>query len=421
MPEQQAKDASRAKWGGEIEPLLDALAAQGEALVARTEAWSAINSGSYELEGLTHMRGLVADACAALPGEVVLVDLAPSQRISANGDSREIEHGASVRVRVRPDAEIQVALTGHYDTVFPAAHEFQKPWRADANTLRGPGVADMKGGIAVMLAALERFERLPGQKRVGYEVLLSPDEEIGSPASAPLLAQLGARAHVGMTYEPSLPTGALIDSRKGSGNYAIVFSGRAAHVGRAFADGRNAMIAAAEATVALDKLNGQRDGVTFNVSAIDGGGPTNIVPERAVLRLNVRAPAMEDAAWAESEIARIVASIARPDVTAKLTGSFARPPKPLDAKQKTIAAWTHEAGAALGLDLQFQGTGGVCEGNNLAAAGCANIDTLGPCGGALHSSDEFALIPSFAERAALSFMLLAGFERGVFDARGLRG
>jgi hypothetical protein len=97
-----------------------------------------------------------------------------------------------------------------------------------------------------------------------------------------------------------------------------------------------------------------------------------------------------------------------------------RPPKPLTDQQRTMVAWTRQAGAALGLDLKFQASGGVCEGNNLAAAGCPNIDTLGPCGGALHSDEEFALIPSFAERAKLSFLLLAGLDRGVFDVRSLR-
>jgi glutamate carboxypeptidase len=84
-----------------------------------------------------------------------------------------------------------------------------------------------------------------------------------------------------------------------------------------------------------------------------------------------------------------------------------------------MVRWTHKAGQALGLDLQFRPSGGVCEGNNLAAAGCPNIDTLGPCGGGLHSDQEFALISSFAERAKLSFLLLTGVERGLFDVRSL--
>jgi glutamate carboxypeptidase len=407
-----------AAWGDDIAAGLERLDDTRDALIARTEAWSSLNSGSYELAGLAAMRGALRVAMAALPGDASELPLAPSARIRADGEAVSVEHGACLRLRVRPDAPIQVALTGHYDTVFGAQHPFQKP-HCDGDSLRGPGVADMKGGIAVMLAALEAFERLPGDKRIGYEVLLSPDEEIGSPASAPLLAELGARAHFGMTYEPALASGALVDARKGSGNYSLVFKGRAAHVGRAFADGRSAIIAAAEAAVALNQVNGQREGVTLNVGAIDGGGPSNIVSDRAVLRFNLRAPDIESAAWAEAE-ARAIAGRARDGVEARLHGSFGRPPKPLTETQKVIVDWTKRAGAALGLDLQFQPSGGVCEGNNLAAAGCPNIDTLGPCGGGLHSDQEFALISSFTERAKLSFLLLAGVERGRFNVADLR-
>jgi glutamate carboxypeptidase len=400
--------------------LLARLDEESERLVARTEAWSAVNSGSYEAEGLARMRAMLSDAFAALPGELEEIALAPSQRVRPDGTLAQLEHGASIRVRVRPDAPIQVALTGHYDTVFPAAHAFQTPWR-EGQTLRGPGVADMKGGLSVMLAALEAFERLPDERRVGYEVLLSPDEEVGSPASAPLLAELGKRAQFGMTYEPSMADGALVDARKGSANYALVLRGKAAHVGRAFAEGRNAVIAGADAALALDALNGAREGVTFNVGAIDGGSAVNVVPEGAVLRFNVRAPDADSAAWAEGEVKRIAgAADARDGISAVLHGGFTRAPKPLNPSQRMMKQWTHEAGAVLGLDLKFRPSGGVCEGNNLAAAGCPNIDTLGPCGGGLHSAEEFALSASFAERAKLSFLMLAAVDRCGFDVKSLR-
>lgn len=413
-------NASRSAWGADIEPLLERLDGEGESLVARAEAWSTINSGSFELPGLAAMRVTLLDTLSELPAPAEVVDLQPSKRVRPDGEVIDVQHGASLRVRVRPDAPIQVALTGHYDTVFPASHAFQAPWR-EGEMLRGPGVADMKGGIAVMLAALKAFEQLPGEKRIGYEVLLSPDEEVGSMGSAPLLAELGKRAHLGMTYEPAMADGALVDQRKGSANFHLAIRGRAAHVGRAFNDGRSAVIAAAEAALALNKLNGQRDGVTFNVGAIDGGGAVNVVPERAVLRFNIRVPDAESATWAEAEVRRIAREIdARDGIDAHLHGGFTRPPKPLNDQQRTMVAWTHQAGSALGLDLQFRPSGGVCEGNNLAAAGCPNIDTLGPCGGGLHSDEEFAMISSFAERAKLSFLLLAGIERGVFDVRSLR-
>ena len=219
---------------------------EGEALVERTLAWSTINSGSFERDGLKRMRETLLDAVAVLPGEIETPALSPSTCISAGGEAETIEHGEAIRVCVRPFAAIQIALTGHYDTVFPANHPFQTPRRREDHCLHGPGVADMKGGLAIMLAALEAFEHMPQAKHVGYEILLSPDEEVGSPASAALLTELGKRAHVGMTYEPALADGALVGARKGSGNFSLAFRGRAAHVGRAFAEGRNAIAAAAD-------------------------------------------------------------------------------------------------------------------------------------------------------------------------------
>lgn len=411
---------ARPDWAADLDPHLKVLGALGEALAARTQAWSAVNSGSLETAGLSRMRDLLLEAFSALPAAVELAPLGPSERVRVDGEITRIEHPEAIRIRVRPDAPIQVALTGHYDTVFPAAHPFQAPWR-EGDRLCGPGVADMKGGLAVMLAALQAYEALPGEKRVGYTVLISPDEEIGSPASAPLLAELGARAHLGMTYEPALADGALVDARKGSGNFSLIVKGRAAHVGRAFGDGRNAIIAAADAALALNALNGAREGVTFNVGAIDGGGAVNVVPDRAVLRFNVRSPDVDGAAWADAQVRRIAETTGRRDgVTAQLRGGITRAPKPLNAQQRTMVSWTRQAGSVLGLHLKFQASGGVCEGNNLFAAGCPNIDTLGPCGGGLHSDQEFALIPSFAERAQLSFLLLAGLDRGAFDIKELR-
>lgn len=411
---------ARTDWGAGLEPLLERLDAEGEVIVARTEAWSAINSGSNELAGLKRMVGPLSDAFAVLPGALTVEDLGTTERVRADGEVIAIEHGPSIRVRVRPDAPIQVALTGHYDTVFPAAHPFQKS-RRDGDTLHGPGTADMKGGLSLMLAALQAFEALPGAKHVGYEVLMNPDEEIGSPASAPLLAELGARAHVGMTYEPAMADGALVDARKGSGNFSLIFKGRAAHVGRAFNDGRNAIIAAAETAMALNALNGKRDGVTLNVGAIDGGSAVNVVPDRAVLRFNARAPDDAGADWVHAEVLRIAAAADRHEgVTSHLHGGITRRPKPVTPTQATMIAWTKSAGAKLGLDLTFRASGGVCEGNNLAAAGCPNIDTLGPAGGHLHSDQEFARISSFAERAKLSLLMLIGIERGLFDVRSLR-
>lgn len=400
---------------------LAALADEGPALIAETEAWSAINSGSLELHGLARMADVLEARLQELPGDVSRIPLPDTHRVRPDGRLEPRAHGVALQLCVRPDAPIQVALTGHYDTVFPAQHPFQTPRRIDADILNGPGVADMKGGLCIMLAALRAFERRPDKHRVGYTVLISPDEEIGSPASAALLAALGARADFGMTYEPALPDGRLAGARKGSGNFALILKGRAAHVGRAFHDGRSAILAAVDAVQRLDALNGVREGVTVNVGAIDGGGPTNVVPDTAVVRFNVRAPDVDGQAWAQAGVDAAIAAVANRDgIGVQLDGGFTRPPKPMTPGFATMLAWTRHAGAAIGLDVNWAPTGGVCEGNNLAAAGCPNVDTLGVRGAHLHSDQEYALMSSFAERAQLSSLLLAGVASGAFDPRGLR-
>lgn len=399
---------------------LAGLAAGGSEAIARTSRWAAQNSGSMEIDQLKAMAALLEEAFSVLPGNMECIALQPFQRVAPDGRVATLPLGEALRLRVRPQARLQIALTGHYDTVFARSHAFQSV-HEDASALRGPGVADMKGGLGVMLDALTAFERCSFAANLGYTVLLSPDEEIGSPGSAQLLAELGAAANFGMTYEPATPDGFLVDARSGSGNFALQIKGRPAHVGRAFAEGRNAVAAAARFAAAIDAMNGTIAGVTINVGAIEGGGPVNIVPEHALVRFNIRAENEAQAEGASSGIALEMQRIAAGEgLTAQLHGGFTRPPKPRTPAQNAAAAIVAAAGARLGLSLQFRRSGGVCEGNNLAAAGCPNIDTLGVVGGGLHSAEEFALKESFVERAQLSLVILHALANGQTDLAGLR-
>src|SRR5205809_62842 len=124
-------------------------------MLDQVTAWAAVNSGSRNLAGLTDVAGLLTDAFGALPGEIVLADAAPVEAMAADGRMIPIEHGRNLHLKVRPEAPIQLLLTGHMDTVFGAEHEFQKVFWREAGVLGGPGVADMKSGLAVMLAALQ--------------------------------------------------------------------------------------------------------------------------------------------------------------------------------------------------------------------------------------------------------------------------
>jgi glutamate carboxypeptidase len=274
-----------------------------------------------------------------------------------------------------------------------------------------------------MLAALEAFEAHPSKDQVGWRVLLSPDEEIGSLASAPLLAELGRLGQVGMTYEPALADGSMAAERKGSGNFHILVKGKAAHAGRDFASGLNAVAGAAEIATSLNKLNGEREGVTVNVARIAGGGPLNVVPDTAVVRFNVRVPDAAGAQWVRLEIEKIVVAeplTGLPGLTVTLHGGFTRPAKPRDRAQERLIEAVDKAGSLLGQSFQWKASGGVCEGNNLHAAGLPNIDTLGVRGADIHSTDERAWPESFVERAQLSALILMKLASGEIDARGIK-
>jgi glutamate carboxypeptidase len=194
--------------------VLDHVAARREMIIGRTIDWANINSGSRNAAGLNAVLDVLEAAASALPASVERLPTQGSTTVADDGSVRTEAHADALKITARPEAPIQVVLTGHYDTVFPADSRFQTVTTRADGALNGPGVADMKGGISVLLAALEAFETHPDKHGVGWTVLLSPDEEIGSPASAPLLAELGARGHVGLTYEPALADGTLAGARR---------------------------------------------------------------------------------------------------------------------------------------------------------------------------------------------------------------
>ena len=375
------------------------------AMLARVQDWAAINSGSRNLAGLAIMADRLLAAFAPLGGTARLCDPAPVTAIDAAGAHVPLAHGRNLHIVKRPEAPVRVLLTGHMDTVFAADHPFQMCHWHDADTLNGPGTADMKGGIAVMLAALTAFEASPFAERLGWEVVINSDEEVSSPGSAALLAEAARRCHLGLTYEPALPDGTLAGARKGSGNFSTAITGRAAHAGREPENGRNAVLAAADLALRLKALTA--DDLSVNPAKIDGGGPNNIVPDSAVLRWNMRPSTTAAEARATAAITALSRDIAAAhEVAIHVHGGFARPPKPMDANQQRLFELVRDCGAAIGLGIGWRDTGGVCDGNNLAATGLAVVDTLGPRGGAIHSADEFLCVDSLEERARLSALLL---------------
>ena len=397
------------------------LASVSQDMINRTCEWSDINTGSWNTEGLKQFAPVLADAFSELQADVELIQTNGFEAVTDSGKTEIQQTGPVILVTGRPQAAVQIILSGHYDTVFPKG-TFEGVTDIGDGRLNGPGLADMKGGLCVMLEALKTFEAGPLRDRLGYQIVLTPDEEIGNFASAEYLtcaAQSGAM--IGMTYEPAMETGAMSGGRKGSAVFDIVLHGKAAHAGRAKDEGRSAIEAAAELVLGLEALNGKRDGVTVNVGSIDGGSAVNIVPDLAIVRFGARAPDAESAAWATEEIRKLYDRAASRDgIHGHMHGGFYRPPKPRNAAQQALFDAVHATGQAIGLDLEFVDTGGVCEGNNIFAAGVPNVDTLGVRGGRIHSNEEFVITESFSERATLSALLLNRLADGRMDARHIK-
>ena len=380
--------------------------ASAEPMLDQVLGWAAVNSGSRNLGGLERMADLLADAFAALPGLLRLEQPQPVEAVDAAGKTIQLKHGRHLHLSVRPTAPLQLLFTGHMDTVFASDHAFQETRWLEDGVLNGPGVADMKGGLAVMLAALKAVERSPQADRLGYEVVINSDEEVGSLGSAALLAQAAQGKRAALTYEPAaLPDGTLAGARPGSGNFAIVVHGRSAHAGRNPEDGRNALLAAADLALRLDEL--RRDGLTVNASRIEGGSPSNVVPDLAILRVNMRprTPEIEDLARRGIDEA-VAAVAAEHDVMIEPSGGFGRPPKPLTPEAEALFNLVRQAGEDLGQPIAWQPSGGVCDGNNIAACGVPVVDTMGVRGGKIHSMEEYLITESLGERAALSALAI---------------
>lgn len=375
-------------------------------MLARVKTWATIGSGSHDLPGLGLQAEALAETFAPLGGALALIEGSASETVRGDGVVTAQPHGRHLRHIVRPNAPVQVLLTGHMDTVYGRDHPFKATRLEAPGRLNGPGVADMKGGIAILHSALGAFERTPAAERLGWTLLIVADEEVGSPSSRGLLVEAAGKAHWGLTYEPSsLPDGTFAGARWGSGNFSAVITGRAAHAGRDPENGRNALTAAADLALRLEAMIGAE--LRVNPARIDGGGPNNVVPAHAVLSFNTRPRSAAAQTQAEAAIARAIAEVETTrEVAITLHGGFARPPKLLDDTQQRLFHIVERAAGDLGQHFATRETGGVCDGNNLAATGLPVVDTLGARGGLIHSPQEYLLTDSLVERARLSALLL---------------
>lgn len=395
---------------------LDWIARQQSVMIDLVEAFSNINSHTENLLGLTSMLEALKSAFGILGGHIEEIPLPPRMKIDSKGQQTEVPTGRALKISKHPNAPNKVFLSGHMDTVYPITSPFQKAWREDGK-LRGPGTADMKGGLVVMLKAVEALESSPFAGNVGWEILINPDEEVGSPSSESLFIEAAQRNHIGLVFEPAYPDGSLVSDRKGSANFTVVIKGRSAHAGRDFFSGRSAVSALARLIVSMEELIDEEKGITLNVGHVEGGIAANIVPDLAVGRINIRVANDLDKV---TEKLRKIVEKQQEGIAISLYNTAAREPKPFHNKNKALFRLIKECGTCLNMDLKTKPSGGVCDGNILSAAGLPTIDTLGVVGGNIHTPEEYMLIDSLTERSSLTALFLLKIASGEMDITKLK-
>lgn len=388
-------------------PYLKWVDEQSTTLLQRVIKWARINSHSTHLSGLASMLQLLKQEFAPLKGKITTIPLSPQLSVDQWGQPIEIPLGEVLSIRKRPEAPFQILLAGHMDTVYPPLHPFQSVEQINDKHLQGPGVTDMKGGLAILLTALEAFERSPYASQIGWEVLINPDEEIGSPGSTPLFAAAAQKYQLGLIFEPSFADGAFVSHRKGSANYTIVVKGQAAHAGRDFFSGKSAIYAMAHLIRQLEELNSFDRGITVNVGRIEGGNAVNIVPDLAICRLNLRASTQDELIATKMRIQAIVQACQKQfEILFILIEDSFRLPKLLDSSMQMLLNAYQTCAQELDLSFHTKESGGVTDGNTLSAHGLPTLDSVGAIGGNIHTSKEYLLLSSLTERARLTTLFL---------------
>jgi glutamate carboxypeptidase len=302
------------------------------------------------------------------------------------------------------DGRPKTLLLGHIDTVWPVGTIDELPFQREGDVLRGPGVFDMKAGVAVAMNVLDRLRGLPSAPCV--TLLLVPDEEVGSAASSELLIELARKHDRVLVLEPSAAGGAAKVARKGTGLFHVRFTGIPSHAGLDPEKGASALKALAEFVLDTPRFASVEAGTTVTATVASAGTKTNVVPEHAEVVLDCRV-------WTASEPARVEAALRafRPQdtrVKVDVQGGFDRPPLTETDQSRALFASAQGAATALGFELRGERVGGASDGNLTAAAGVPTLDGLGPQGDGAHARHEHIFVSDLARRAAFIERLVLG-------------
>lgn len=379
-----------------FEPYLHWLDHEKKNMISLLKSWAEIPTYTHDLEGLNKLSHYLNSEFGKLADEKEVIDLPKAFKTNADGKTEPFKVSPALSFKKRSNASKKVFLGGHIDTVHKSHFKIQE----SPNKLIGPGVADMKGGLVILLKALEAFERSPFTKGLGWEVFINCDEEIGSPSSGNVLKERARLYHSSLWYEPALENGYLAGRRKGSLNLTLFFHGKGGHAGRDFDTAKNALTSSIRFIQALEERKHPQ--VNINYGELSSGHAHNVIPALSCLKINARSfepysldsliPLMKSLAKIEKD---------KYGIDIQIVDKSFRPPKefpePLFKEMQSLAHF-------IGVKLDTKETGGVSDGNLISSVHVPCLDTMGAVGGGIHTHEEWIDTDSLVERAKLSLL-----------------
>ncbi len=356
-----------------------------------------VNSGSTNPEG----SGEILDMLQPLYSEMGF----ECSEYSVKHPELQVDFPHRLWSRKGAQAQSSVLHVGHVDTVFPINHPFQTLSQSDERWI-GPGVADMKGGLMVMVGAHQVLLRAGLLDQFDSAVFVNSDEEIQSLTSKALIEDAARNRDAVLVYEPGRAGNGVVRGRKGIARFTITIKGQSAHAGNHHESGRSAIVSAASVIQALEALTDYERGVTLNVGTISGGTTRNTVPDRCTLEIDARFQSLSDGPWLEAEVENQVKGALLQDTQAEISGGVGRPAWQALPMETPLLCALSDAANELKQEIPTLSVGGGSDGNFTAAMGIPTIDGLGTVGGGYHTPDEWMHPQSLAERIALVAMTL---------------